>query len=1626
MRFALKSLSLLVVSAVLASCSSSSSPATYTVGGTVSGLAGSGLVLQNGGGNNLSVSTSGAFTFSAPLASGAAYAVTVLTQPTSPSQTCTVTSGSGTVGSANVTSVSVTCVTSASTVGGTVTGLAGTGLVLQDNGGDNLSISASGAFTFATPVASGGAYAVTVLTQPTSPSQTCTVANGAGTMGAGNVTNVAVNCVTSTYTVGGTIIGLQGTGLVLATAGQANLSVASGATTFTFASPVPSGTSYAVTVTAQPSGPAQTCTVGGGTGTVGAGNVTTVVVNCSTSQFLVGGTVSGLAGTGLVLATAGQADLTVLSSASSFAFGSAVPPGAAYAVTVKTQPASPSQTCTVANGTGTVGSGNVTNIAVTCVTNTYTVGGTVSGLSGTGLVLSTAGQADLAVAASATTFTFGSPAASGSAYAVTVKTQPTSPSQTCAVTTGSGTVAGGNVTSVVVTCTTATFTVGGTVSGLVGSGLVLQDNGTSNLSVSGNGAFTFTTRVASGAAYAVTVLTNPTVPSQTCVVGNGAGSIGSANVTNVTVTCTSSSFTVGGTVAGLATGASLVLQNNGGDNRTVSANGGFTFATSVASGGSYVVTVLTQPTSPSQTCTVTSGSGTVGGGNVTTVAIACSTNSYTVGGTVSGLAGTGLVLATAGQTDLPVAASATSFAFGSAAPSGSAYAVTVKTQPTSPSQTCTVTNGSGTVGGANVTNVAVACVTNTYTVGGTVAGLATGSSFMIRNNGADDLHVDGNGSFVFTTAIASGASYAVTVLAQPANPTQVCTVTGGTGTVGSGNVSTVSISCVTSTFTVGVTVTGLAGTGLVLQNNGADNLSITGNASFTFATPVLSGAAYAVTVSTPPSTPSQNCTVANGSGTVGGANVTNVTVTCATNFTVGGTVSGLDGTGLVLRNNGGNDLAIAADGAFTFTTPVVSGGGYAVTISAQPTTPSQTCTVSGGTGIIGAANVTSVVVSCPPTVFVAQKWAAPAAWGGTANSFWSNTDANLVEHVTFSGAGMTEGKSITWTAPATLPPFNALHGVGSTAATRYSGGPFGASYVATGGDGVLDLTGDMLVCAVVKPSFNPVVDGHEGVIMAKGTQGVDGWVLMQMHESFCFHYQSLNVNEKMAFTETDFSMPYFPASYQGPINPSYVVVCGGRDVAGGQIVVVANGWDSKRTEPIAPGDSMRISPSHATIGGYVTSDPNHDYRGRVYETAVWNIPATRANIAAKMAPILGLFMPDGTTPATYLRDREGYYPGTGAAPAPYHTAWKHQPRIDPAGKGFLIGLQAQNRVPYPEALELWTGNPSIAGAPVVTANVTAPPGDADINNVAHVELPAGSSISVALTAFGNPGFVHGQIWVQQGTVPGRGILTVSSTTPGPVAQGSQPIDLATLAAGWNQVQLTNLTANPTGGLNTLYLKNDGATAIDFYAWGVTLTQLGRDIAGVPGSSVEQLGFNPGPTIYNSLANTAFREVLTLPTITRSTAVDGFCIGANGQPADGMTWQGPYLDRRTLVEWQTGNLLSSDKAKIMVMGTASSHTLRFSVNSGAASGSVDVAVSGTALATNTAAQIKGCVAVNGAMTLYVNDVSVGTGTLGAVTPDLIGGSLSVGSDHPGVEPWQGYVKAAFACRNPGASGIASCQ
>ena len=98
-------------------------------------------------------------------------------------------------------------------------------------------------------------------------------------------------------------------------------------------------------------------------------------------------------------------------------------------------------------------------------------------------------------------------------------------------------VVGDSVSSNVLFVTPIIFSIGGNVSGLTGSGLVLQNNAGDNLPIFGNGSFTFATELVDGSDYAVTVLIQPSNPSQTCSVTNGSGTLAGADVTNIVVTC---------------------------------------------------------------------------------------------------------------------------------------------------------------------------------------------------------------------------------------------------------------------------------------------------------------------------------------------------------------------------------------------------------------------------------------------------------------------------------------------------------------------------------------------------------------------------------------------------------------------------------------------------------------------------------------------------------------------------------------------------------------------------------------------------------------------------------------------------------------------------------------------------------------------------------------------------------------------------------------------------------------------------------------------------------------------------------------------------------------------------------
>lgn len=186
----------------------------------------------------------------------------------------------------------------------------------------------------------------------------------------GSVTMNGDHACTATFTpnaVTGTIAGLAGSGLVMHLdydSGSEDLPLVANATAFAFATAVPTGAPYSVSVGIQPDGPRQLCAVGNGSGVLPAGGVDDVAVTC-VRAYAIGGSVSGLVADGLVLALNGSNDLPVASGSSSFMFAPPLTDGSAYAVTLEQQPAG--ALCTLANASGTVAAADVVDVDVSCV-----------------------------------------------------------------------------------------------------------------------------------------------------------------------------------------------------------------------------------------------------------------------------------------------------------------------------------------------------------------------------------------------------------------------------------------------------------------------------------------------------------------------------------------------------------------------------------------------------------------------------------------------------------------------------------------------------------------------------------------------------------------------------------------------------------------------------------------------------------------------------------------------------------------------------------------------------------------------------------------------------------------------------------------------------------------------------------------------------------------------------------------------------------------------------------------------------------------------------------------------------------------------------------------------------------
>ena len=170
----------------------------FPVTGTVIGLTGEGLSLEVYNSlQRIRVYKNGLLSFDVPAGK---YTIVVKTQPTSPTQACVLTNGSGTSGPTTSTPFTFNCGTGYN-VGGTLSGLApytesGLGLELtlqpENTAPQVFPIDTSGPFTFPFLIADGQRYQVTIARQP--QGQICTVANDTGTIHGADVTNIAVSC----------------------------------------------------------------------------------------------------------------------------------------------------------------------------------------------------------------------------------------------------------------------------------------------------------------------------------------------------------------------------------------------------------------------------------------------------------------------------------------------------------------------------------------------------------------------------------------------------------------------------------------------------------------------------------------------------------------------------------------------------------------------------------------------------------------------------------------------------------------------------------------------------------------------------------------------------------------------------------------------------------------------------------------------------------------------------------------------------------------------------------------------------------------------------------------------------------------------------------------------------------------------------------------------------------------------------------------------------------------------------------------------------------------------------------------------------------------------------------------
>ncbi len=460
----------------------------------------------------------------------------------------------------------------------------------------------------------------------------------------------------------------------------------------------------------------------------------------------------------------------------------------------------------------------------------------------------------------------------------------------------------------------------------------------------------------------------------------------------------------------------VVLTCNGED---VTVVGGLTKCPSkVKWGKNYEVTVKTQPADTTLTCFVGGGKGSMPKADKT-ISVVCA-QVHGVSGTVSGLSSTVLLLSETSLTGdlidskefLKIGANG-DFAIKAMLPNGGTYDVKVVAHPQG--QKCTITNGTGTMGDADVVDIAVTCedvVERKLTFD--VSGLeGTGLKVLEKKSGVT-LEPGADGSHVFNFPFVAGDEYDIVLTKLPKNPVQYCAISaGGSGVMPDADHNGAKIECNTlPTYKVGAEVIGLLGAGLELQLNGDEKLSVDApddpskSPTVWFTTPLVTGNTYTVTVATPPA--SQKCTVEAGVGVIEAADTKYIKVLCVPDvdtkqYVIGGTITGLKGEGLTLKLSGGAQfLNVDVNGSWEFKTKVGPGTAIDVQVDQQPISPTQKCTVgtsasscnAKGVCKVGDKDVHDITITCVDAALVTLEISRPDSDGAAVGALLFSNGPN--------------------------------------------------------------------------------------------------------------------------------------------------------------------------------------------------------------------------------------------------------------------------------------------------------------------------------------------------------------------------------------------------------------------------------------------------------------------------------------------------------------------------------------------------------------------------------------------------------------------------------------------------------